>query len=69
MASAIHILTGNSQDARTAEAVGITTRRPFLFPGSDPTQLHQVVLNLATNALHAMRDRNGVLGIDLARLS
>jgi PAS domain S-box-containing protein len=34
----------------------------------DPTQLHQVVLNLATNALHAMREQNGVLGIDLAEV-
>ena len=34
----------------------------------DPTQLHQVILNLATNSLHAMRDRNGVLGLELSEV-
>jgi PAS domain S-box-containing protein len=29
----------------------------------DPTQLHQVVMNLGTNAYHAMRDRGGVLEV------
>ena len=29
----------------------------------DPTQLHQVVMNLCTNAYHAMRDRGGVLDV------
>lgn len=36
----------------------------YLAPGTvraDPTQLHQVILNLATNAIHAMRERGGLL--------
>jgi PAS domain S-box-containing protein len=35
-----------------------------LIPG-DKTQIHQVILNLCTNAAHAMRDRGGVLEISL----
>jgi len=32
---------------------------------ADPTQIHQLVMNLATNAAHAMKDRPGRLGITL----
>ncbi len=32
---------------------------------ADPTQIHQVVMNLATNAAHAMHEKGGTLGIDL----
>jgi len=32
---------------------------------ADPTQLHQVVMNLATNAAHAMEKRGGVLTVGL----
>ncbi len=43
------------------------------FPGcgsilADPTQVHQVVMNLATNAFHAMREKGGVLGLALSRI-
>ena len=31
----------------------------------DPTQLHQVLMNLGTNAYHAMREHGGVLGVSL----
>jgi signal transduction histidine kinase len=31
----------------------------------DPTQIHQVIVNLCTNAAHAMRDLGGILEIDL----
>ncbi len=31
----------------------------------DPTQIHQVLMNLCTNAYHAMRDTDGILGISL----
>ncbi len=31
----------------------------------DPTQIHQVIMNLCTNAYHAMRDNGGVLEIKL----
>ncbi len=32
---------------------------------ADPTQLHQLILNLCTNALHAMHTRGGILSIVL----
>ncbi len=32
---------------------------------ADPTQIHQVLINLCTNAAHAMREKGGVLEIDL----
>jgi len=34
----------------------------------DPTQLHQVVVNLCTNAAHAMRETGGVLEVTLGRI-
>jgi signal transduction histidine kinase/ActR/RegA family two-component response regulator len=36
----------------------------------DPTQLHQVLMNLCTNAYHAMRERGGLLDVrlEMARL-
>jgi CheY-like chemotaxis protein/two-component sensor histidine kinase len=35
---------------------------------ADPTQLHQVIMNLGTNSTHAMRGRAGVLSFKLAQL-
>jgi len=32
---------------------------------SDPTQIHQILMNLCVNASHAMREKGGVLAIDL----
>jgi PAS domain S-box-containing protein len=32
---------------------------------ADPTQIHQVLMNLCTNSAHAMRDKGGVLEIEL----
>lgn len=42
--------------------------RSFIVPDvarvvGDPTQLHQVLMNLCTNAYHAMRDHGGVLDV------
>ena len=31
----------------------------------DPAQVHQVIMNLCVNAVHAMRERGGVLSVDL----
>jgi PAS domain S-box-containing protein len=33
---------------------------------ADPTQVHQIIMNLCTNAFHAMREQGGVLHISLA---
>jgi PAS domain S-box-containing protein len=33
---------------------------------SDPTRVHQIVMNLCTNAAHAMREKGGTLGVALA---
>jgi PAS domain S-box-containing protein len=35
---------------------------------ADPTQIHQVLMNLCTNAAHAMRDKGGVLEVTLSRI-
>jgi len=32
---------------------------------ADPTQIHEIIMNLGTNSYHAMRDKGGVLGITL----
>lgn len=34
---------------------------------ADPTQMHQVIMNLCANASHAMRDRGGVLDVQLSQ--
>ncbi|MFH0727362.1 MAG: ATP-binding protein [Pseudomonadota bacterium] len=36
---------------------------------ADPTQIYQVVMNLCTNAYHAMRDKSGLLHVSLAAVS
>lgn len=36
---------------------------------ADPTQIHQVLMNLCTNAAHAMRDNGGVLDVSLTEES
>jgi len=33
---------------------------------ADPTQIHQVIMNLSTNGAHAMKERGGTLDINLA---
>ncbi|MFZ5568988.1 MAG: PAS domain-containing hybrid sensor histidine kinase/response regulator [Thermodesulfobacteriota bacterium] len=34
---------------------------------ADPTQLHQIVMNLCTNAFHAMREKGGTMRVRLTR--
>ena len=36
---------------------------------ADSTQIHQIIMNLATNAAHAMKDRGGRLKIELSAMS
>ena len=31
---------------------------------ADPTQIHQILMNLANNAIHAMREKGGLWGSD-----
>lgn len=42
-------------------------REPNMVLG-DPSQLHQIILNLCTNAAHAMREHGGVLEVTLGRI-
>ena len=35
---------------------------------ADPTQIHQILMNLCTNAAHAMREKGGVLDVTLANV-
>jgi PAS domain S-box-containing protein len=35
---------------------------------ANPTQIHQVLMNLCTNAYHAMREKGGVLGVSVTPL-
>jgi PAS domain S-box-containing protein len=39
-----------------------------LIAHADPTQIHQVIMNLATNAVHAMTDMEGVLEVGVERI-
>ena len=36
---------------------------------ADPTQLHQIIMNLCTNAYQAMRETGGVLGVSLMKVT
>jgi nitrogen-specific signal transduction histidine kinase/CheY-like chemotaxis protein len=36
---------------------------------ADPTQIHQIVMNLCTNAYHAMRDSGGIINISLKEIT
>jgi signal transduction histidine kinase/ActR/RegA family two-component response regulator len=35
---------------------------------ADPTQIHQIVMNLCTNAYHAMREQGGILAVSLTEV-
>ncbi|MDY6863414.1 MAG: response regulator, partial [Thermodesulfobacteriota bacterium] len=35
---------------------------------ADPTQIYQVAINLCTNAAHAMREKGGILNVDITRV-
>ncbi|MHB1349925.1 MAG: ATP-binding protein [Desulfobulbaceae bacterium] len=35
---------------------------------ANPTQIHQILMNLCTNAYHAMREKGGVLGVSVTAL-
>ncbi|MCI5209333.1 MAG: response regulator, partial [Candidatus Electrothrix sp. ATG2] len=35
---------------------------------ADPTKIHQIIMNLCTNAYHAMQEKGGVLGVSLTAI-
>ncbi|MCP3921824.1 MAG: PAS domain S-box protein [Desulfobacterales bacterium] len=35
------------------------------FVLADPTQIHQIVINICTNAYHSMKNTGGIIGVDL----
>jgi|GEM_PF-756712 two-component system, cell cycle sensor histidine kinase and response regulator CckA len=43
----------------------LTTESDTVF--ADPTQIHQIILNLGTNAAHAMRESGGILKVNLVQ--
>jgi nitrogen-specific signal transduction histidine kinase len=43
-------------------------QRETAFILADPTQIHQVIMNLCSNAAYAMRERGGVLEVNLAEV-
>ncbi len=55
-------LLQSSLPASIQVKASIRADRPVL---GDPTQIHQIIMNLCTNAYHAMQPAGGVLGIDL----
>ena len=36
---------------------------------ADPTQIHQIMMNLCTNAYHAMREKGGTMGVTLRQIN
>lgn len=36
---------------------------------ADPTQIHQIIMNLCTNAYHAMRENGGVLAVEMSQIT
>ncbi len=46
------------------QEIDIPSKRDTVL--ADPTQIHQVLMNLCTNASHAMRDKGGVLTVQLS---
>jgi PAS domain S-box-containing protein len=49
----------------TAFDLSLASDAPVVF--ADPTQIHQILMNLGTNAWHAMKGRSGRLGVTLER--
>ncbi|MGD0229026.1 MAG: GAF domain-containing protein [Syntrophorhabdales bacterium] len=47
--------------------VNVTSESGFIF--ADPIQIQQVVMNLCANSAHAMRERGGILDVELSDFS
>lgn len=52
------------------KSIDIQLNQPDSMPAikADPTQIHQVLINLCTNAAHSMEDEGGILKIDLTEI-
>ena len=48
------------------EEISITTERTIVL--MDPTEIHQVLMNLCTNAAHAMGEKGGILSVRVTEL-
>ena len=57
--------------ASLPSTIGIRMNLPnnMGFVSADPIQIQQVIMNLCTNAAHAMREKGGSISIDLADFS
>ncbi len=58
-------LLQSSLPANIQVKAAINADRPVL---GDPTQIHQIIMNLCTNAYHAMQASGGVLGVSLEQV-
>jgi PAS domain S-box-containing protein len=66
----VHLLVKEVLDLLRAALPSTIAIQPIIDPDAgsvlaDPTQIHQVVLNLCTNAAHAMRETGGVIEVRL----
>jgi signal transduction histidine kinase/ActR/RegA family two-component response regulator len=62
-----HALLRSSVPTTIQMSLAITTRDDYVL--ADPTQLQQVLMNLATNAAHAMQDDGGQLTIGVSSVT
>ncbi len=53
----------------TTISISVNVRSESGLIMADPVQIQQVLMNLCTNASHAMREKGGVLGIELSDFS
>ncbi len=56
---------------RASIPTNIEIRQEIISEGTvlaDPTEIHQLTMNLCTNAFHAMVDRGGVMGVSLTEM-
>ena len=61
-------MLGPQLDQHDGISVSVTVAEDCPQLLADPTQIHQVVMNLVVNAMHAMKDSGGRLRIDISRL-
>lgn len=62
---AVHLMEASTP--ANIEVVSLIEENQDFFVHADPTQMHQAILNLTTNAYHALRENGGTLKIELSR--